>query len=147
MDLKSTLQSDLKDAMRHGDEARKSTIRMALTAIKLAEVEKGAHMDETAYLAVIQKEIKSRHEAITDAERAHRPDLIPPAEEEIKILQGYLPAALSQTELEAVVKDVILEVGATSIRQMGLVMKTLIPRLEGRATNDQASQVVRKLLQ
>jgi uncharacterized protein YqeY len=147
MDLKTTLQSDLKDAMRSGAEARKSTIRMALTAIKLAEVEKGAHMDETAYLAVIQKEIKTRREAIADAERAHRPDLIAPAEEEIKILQAYLPTALSQEELEAVVKAVISEVGATSIREMGQVMKTLIPRLQGRASNDQASQVVRRLLQ
>src|SRR5512136_1107104 len=131
MDLKSTLQSDLKDAMRRGDEARKSTIRMALTAIKLAEVEKGAQMDETAYLAIIQKEIKARREAIADAERAHRPDLITPAEEEIKILQGYLPAPLSQEELEAVVKAVISEAGATSIREMGQVMKTLIPKLQG----------------
>ena len=147
MDLKTTLQSDLKDAMRRGEEARKSTIRMALTAIKLAEVEKGAHMDEIAYLAVIQKEIKARREAIADAERAHRPDLIASAEEEIKILQSYLPTALSQEELEAVVKAVISEVGATSIRDMGQVMKTLIPKIQGRATNDQVSQVVRRLLQ
>ena len=147
MDLKSTLQTDLKDAMRHGDEARKSTIRMALTAIKLAEVEKGSNMDETAYLAIIQKEIKGRRESIADAERAHRPDLIPPAEEEIKILQGYLPTALSEGELEAIVKEVILEVGASSMREMGQVMKALIPRLQGRASNDQASQVVRRLLQ
>ena len=147
MDLKSTLQTDLKDAMRHGDEARKSTIRMALTAIKLAEVEKGSNMDETAYLAIIQKEIKARRESIADAERAHRPDLIPPAEEEIKILQGYLPAALSEGELEAIVKEVILEVGASSMREMGQVMKALIPRLQGRASNDQASQVVRRLFQ
>lgn len=147
MDLKSTLQSDLKDAMRRGDEARKSTIRMALTAIKLAEVEKGAHMDESAYLAVIQKEVKSRRESIADAERAHRPDLIASAEQEIKILQEYLPAPLAQEELEAMVKAVISEVGANSIREMGQVMKVLIPRLQGRASNDQASQVVRKLLQ
>ncbi len=147
MDLKSTLQSDLKDAMRHGEETRKSTLRMALSAIKLAEVEKGAHMDEAAYLAVIQKEIKARREAIADAERAHRPELISQAEDEIKILQGYLPAALSPEELESLVKATISEVGATSIREMGSVMKTLIPRLQGRASNDQASQLVRKLLQ
>jgi len=147
MDLKSTLQSDLKDAMRKGDEARKSTLRMALSAIKLAEVEKGAHMDEAAYLAIIQKEIKSRRESIADAERANRPELIAQAEQEIKILQGYLPAAFSQEELEIMAKASISEAGATSIREMGQVMKILIPRLQGRATGDQASQVVRKLLQ
>ncbi len=147
MDLKSNLQSDLKDAMRHGDETRKSTLRMALTAIKLAEVEKNTHLDEAAYLAVIQKEIKARRETIADAERAHRPDLIPSAEQEIKILQCYLPAALSADELDALVKAAIAEVGATSIREMGQVMKVIVPQLQGRATNDQASQIVRRLLQ
>jgi uncharacterized protein YqeY len=104
-------------------------------------------MDEAAYLAIIQKEIKARRETIADAEKANRPELITQAEEEIVILQGYLPAALSQEELENMVKLAITEVGATSIREMGQVMKILMPRLQGRATGDQASQVVRKLLQ
>jgi uncharacterized protein YqeY len=147
MDLKTTLQSDLKDAMRHGEETRKSTIRMALSAIKLAEVEKSSQMDEAAYLAVIQKEIKSRRESIADAERANRPEMITQAEQEIKILQAYLPPALSPQELEAMAKAAISEAGATSIREMGQVMKILIPKLQGQATGDQASQAVRKLLQ
>ncbi len=147
MDLKSTLQSDLKDAMRHGEETRKSTLRMALSAIKLAEVEKSAHMDEAAYLAVIQKEIKSRRESIADAEKANRPDLITQAEAEIIILQGYLPAAMPSEELESIARAAISEAGASSIREMGQVMKLLMPRLQGRATGDQASQMVRKLLQ
>jgi uncharacterized protein YqeY len=147
MDLKTTLQSDLKDAMRHGEEIRKSTLRMALSAIKLAEVEKGSHMDEAAYLAIIQKEIKTRRESISDADRANRPELIYQAEQEIKILQAYLPPALSPQELEAMAKAAISEVGATSLREMGQVMKILVPKLQGRATGDQASQVVRKLLQ
>ncbi|OGO64411.1 MAG: hypothetical protein A2030_00480 [Chloroflexi bacterium RBG_19FT_COMBO_50_10] len=147
MDIKSTLQSDLKDALRHGEETRKSTLRMALSTIKLAEVEKGAQMDEAAYMAIIQKEIKARRESIADAEKANRPELIKQAEEEIAILQGYLPVALSQEELENLAKVAISEVGAASIREMGQVMKLLMPRLQGRATGDQASQVVRKLLQ
>jgi uncharacterized protein YqeY len=147
MDLKSTLQSDLKDAMRHGEETRKSTLRMALTAIKLAEVEKNAHMDEGAYLVVIQKEIKARREAIEDALRANRPELVIQAEQEIKILQSYLPTALSPDELETMAKAAVSEAGATTIREMGQVMKILIPRLQGRATGEQASTVVRKLLQ
>jgi uncharacterized protein YqeY len=147
MDLKSTLQSDLKDAMRHHEETRKSTIRLALSAIKLAEVEKNAHMDEAVYLAIVQKEIKARRESIEDAQRANRPELITQAEEEIKILQTYLPTALSQEELESMAKAAVLEVGATSIREMGQVMKILIPKLQSRATGDQASAAVRKLLQ
>ena len=133
MDMKSTLQSDLKDAMRSGDEVRKSTLRMALTSMKLAEVEKGAQMDEAAYLGVIQKEIKSRRESIADAERANRPDLIAQSEAEIVVLQGYLPKALSPEELESLAKEAVKEAGATSIREMGQVMKLLIPRLQGRA--------------
>jgi uncharacterized protein YqeY len=144
MDLKSTLQSDLKDAMRNGEETRKSTIRMALTAIKLAEVSKIGQLDEAESLAIIQKEIKSRKETIADAEKANRPDLIPPAEEEIKILLTYLPPALSAEELESMAKSAIAEAGATSIREMGLVMKILVPRLQGRATGDQASTAVRQ---
>jgi hypothetical protein len=147
MDIKSTFQSDLKDAMRSGDETRKSTLRMALSAMKLAEVEKNAQMDEAAYLAVIQKEIKARRESIADAEKANRPELITQAEAEIAILQGYLPAALSEEELENLAKDAIAEVGATSVRELGQVMKILMPRLQGRATGEQASQVVRRLLQ
>jgi uncharacterized protein YqeY len=147
MDIKSTFQSDLKDAMRSGDETRKSTLRMALSAMKLAEVEKNAQIDEAAYLVIIQKEIKARRESIADAEKANRPELITQAEEEIEILQAYLPAALSEEELENLAKAAIAEVGATSIREMGQVMKILMPRLQGRATGDQASQVVRRLLQ
>jgi uncharacterized protein YqeY len=147
MDLKATLQSDLKDAMRNGEETRKSTIRMALTAIKLAEVSKIGQLDEAESLAIIQKEIKSRKETIADAEKANRPDFIPQAEEEIKILQTYLPTAMSLEELEGKAKAAIAESGATSIREMGQVMKILIPRLQGRATGEQASAAVRKLLQ
>jgi uncharacterized protein YqeY len=147
MDLKSTLQSDLKDAMRHSEETRKSTLRMALTAIKLAEVDKGTSLDDAGTLAIIQKEIKSRREAIADAERANRPELINQAEQEIKVLQAYLPTALSMEELEAMAKAAVSEVGATSIREMGQVMKILMPKLQGRATGDQASAAVRKLLQ
>ena len=147
MDLKTTLQADLKDAMRHGEETRKTTLRMALSAIKMAEIDRRTQLDEAAMLAVIQKEIKSRRESIDDAQRANRPELISQAEEEIKILQGYLPAALSPEELEILAKAAISEVGATTIREMGQVMKVLMPRILGRATGDQASQTVRRLLQ
>ncbi len=147
MDLKSTLQSDLKDAMRHSEETRKSTIRMALAAIKLAEVEKIGSLDEAESLAVIKKEIKSRRDAIADATRANRPELIRQAEDEIFVLQKYMPAPLSPEELESLAKAAVAESGATSIRDMRQVMQILLPRLQDRATGDQASQVVRRLLQ
>jgi uncharacterized protein YqeY len=147
MDLKSTLQSDLQDAMRHAEVTRKSTLRMALTAFKLAEIDKGKPLDEAESLAIIQKEIKSRHEAIADAERANRPELITQAEQEIKVLQVYMPASFSEDELELLVKEAIQESGATSMQDMRKVMAILMPRLQARATGDQASKMVRKLLQ
>ena len=146
MNLKDQLQSDLKDAMRAGDVLLKNTLRMAISAIKLAEIEKHSPLDENAVLAVIQKEVKSRREAIADAERAGRPDLIQAAEQEISLLERYLPKALDPAELEMLARQAIQETGATSLKEMGQVMKILMPKLQGRATGDQASQVVRRLL-
>ena len=147
MDTKTQLEVALKDAIRSSDEPRKRTLRMALSNIRLTEIDKGIKLDEAAVLSVLQKEVKTRHEAIADAEKAARPDLIAEAQVEIAILEGFLPKAYSEAELEALAKEVITEVGATSSKEMGQVMKTLMPRLQGRATGDQASQVVRKLLQ
>jgi uncharacterized protein YqeY len=147
MELKLRLESDLKDALRAGDSLRKNTLRLALSSIRLAEIDRGSQLDESAVIAILQKEIKARHEAIEDAQRAGRPELEKAAQAEIKILQVYLPQALSPEELETQARQVITEVGATSQREMGQVMKVLLPRLAGRATGDQVSQVVRKLLQ
>jgi uncharacterized protein len=147
MELKLRLESDLKDAMRAGDNLRKNTLRLALSSIRLAEIDRGSQLDESAVIAILQKEVKSRHESIEDAQRAGRPELEEAARAEIEVLQAYLPQALSPEELETQAKQVIAEVGATSPREMGQVMKVLLPRLAGRATGDQVSQVVRKLLQ
>ena len=119
---------------------------MTLSSIKLAEVEKKRELNEDEVLVIIQKEVKSRHEAIEDAQRADRPELIKAQEDEIAILKTYLPEELSEAELEDLARQAIEEAGATDIRQMGQVMKVLMPRLQGRATGQQASQTVRKLL-
>jgi len=146
MNLKDHLQADLKQAMLRNDSLTKNTLRMALAAIKLAEIEKHTPIDDTATLAILQKEVKSRRESIADAQRANRPDLVTASELEIGILEIYLPKAISQSELDELTQQVIQEVGATSLKEMGQVMKTLIPRLAGRATGDQISQTVRRLL-
>lgn len=147
MDLKSKLHNELKDAMRSKDEQRKNTLRMALSAISLAEIDKGAALDDQSVMAILHKEVKSRREAIADAQRASRPDLVEAGEAEIKILEGFLPKSLSAEELDTLARQAIAEAGATTIREMGAVMKILMPRLQGRATGDQASQAVRKHLQ
>jgi len=146
MSIKSRIEEDIFDAMRSGDAMRKGTLRMALSAIKLAEIDRGASLDEAAYMAILQKEIKSRRESIVDAERAGRPELVAEAEAEIDILETYLPVQLEQHDLEIMAREAIGEVGATSARDIGQVMKVLMPRIQGRAEGSQVSQVVRNLL-
>lgn len=147
MSTKAKLESDLKDAMRAADDLRKRTLRMALSVIRLAEVEKGSQLDDDAVLSIIQKEVKSNQESIEDARKAGRPDLEQTAQAEIEVLSQYLPRQLTPAELEELARQAIAEIGATSPREMGQVMKVLMARLQGRATGDQASQAVRKLLQ
>ena len=119
---------------------------MVLSAIRLAEIEKGAALDDPAAMGVLQKEIKARRESIADAERAERPELAAEAEAEIRILESYLPQQLSTAELEDRARAAIAEFGATSPREMGQVMKVLMPRIQGRAEGAQVSQAVRRLL-
>ncbi|MEJ5313909.1 MULTISPECIES: GatB/YqeY domain-containing protein [Anaerolinea] len=144
---RQTIEQALKEAMRNNDEVARRTIRMILSAIKLAEVEKGAALDESALLAVLQKELKSRRESIADAEKANRSDLAEAAKAEIAVIESFLPKQLSMEELEALAREAIQEAGATTPADMGKVMKILIPKVQGRASGDQVSQMVRKLLQ
>jgi uncharacterized protein len=146
MTIKSDLENDLKHAMKNDDTSRKRVIRMVLASIKLAEVEKGSVLDDEAVMSVLQREVKSRREVIVDAERAGRSDLVDQAEEDIVLLESYLPKQLSEAELEAFAREAIRESGATSVREMGQVMKLLMPRLQGRATGNEASLMVKKLL-
>lgn len=147
MNIKTQLTNDMKDALRAKDDLRKRTLRMALSAIKLAEIEKRGALDDSTLLAILQKEVKSRRESIADAERANRPDLVAASQDEIAVLETYLPQPFSPEELEALAQQAIDEIGATSPREMGQVMKILIPRLQGRATGKGASQAVKNLLQ
>ena len=147
MDTKAKLENDLKDAMRSGDDTRKRTIRMVLAAIKQTEIDKQITLDETGVIGILQKEVKTRRESLEEAQKAGRPDLAASTEAEIQVLNGYLPQAMDTAELTGLAESVIAEVGATTPADMGKVMKALLPRVAGRAANDQVSQVVRGLLQ
>ncbi len=147
MDTRMKLENALKEALRSGDEVKKRTIRMALAAIHQAEVDRQTTLDEAAVISLLQKEIKSRTETVEEARRANRADIVAATEAEIAILQGYLPQAMSPEELTALARTVIAEVGATSLADMGKVMKALLPRVAGRAGGDQVSATVRQLLQ
>jgi uncharacterized protein len=147
METRQKLETALKDAMRSNHEMHKQSIRMVLSAIKLAEVEKGNPVDEAGTIAIIQKEIKSRSEAFQDAQKAGRPDLQAKAREEMDYLETFLPKQLSQEELDILVREAIQETDAKSPTDMGRVMKAVIPKVLGRAAGDQVSQAVRRLLQ
>jgi uncharacterized protein YqeY len=147
MDIKTKLNDSVKDAMRANDEVRKRTLRMALAAIKQVEVDKRAALDDMAVIALIQKEIKNRREALDEAKKANRPDLAEANEAEIKVLEVFLPQAMPAEELRAVVQAAIAETGASQPSDMGKVMKVVMGKVAGRAPNDMISQMVRELLQ
>ncbi|MGD8455091.1 MAG: GatB/YqeY domain-containing protein [Anaerolineales bacterium] len=147
MSLLEKLNQDLKVAIKAKDETRKRVLRLALSAVKLVEVEKQEELDDDAVIAVLQKEAKSRQETIDDAEKAERPDLIEIANAEMDILEEYLPEAMSSEELETLVKEVIAEVGASSMADMGKVMGAIMPKVQGRADGGQVNQMVRQILQ
>ena len=137
----------MKDAMKSGDKVRKLTVSMVLAAIKQVEVDKRAALDDLAVTALIQKEIKNRREAIEEAKKANRPDLIAENEAEIKVLEVFLPKAMPAEELRALAQAAITETGAASPADMGKVMKVVMAKVAGRAPNDMVSATVRELLQ
>jgi uncharacterized protein YqeY len=132
--------------MRAGDDTQKATLRMTLAAIRNAEIERRGDLEEADMLAILQKEVKSRQETAEEARQAGREDLAQQAEQEIAVLEEYLPQPLSQAELETMARQAIEEVGASSPREMGQVMKVLMPRVRGRADGSEVSQIVRDLL-
>ena len=146
MDIKSQLNDSMKDAMRSGEVLRKNTIRMALAAIKQTEVDKQITLDDLAVIALLQKEIKNRKEAIEEAKKADRADLISDNESEIAVLEAFLPEAMSAEALRELVKAAIAETGASSPADMGAVMKVAMAKVAGRAAGGDVSAMVRELL-
>lgn len=126
---------------------RKRTIRMVLAAVKQAEVDRRTELDDMAVMNLIQKEMKNRREALEEAKKANRTDLVEANEAEIKVLEAFLPEAMPDEELRALVQTAIDETGASSPADMGKVMKIVMPRVAGRAPNDKVSAAVRELLQ
>jgi len=146
MSLKEKLQSDLQDAMRQRDETRKRVLRLALAAITNAEVAQGADLDDGGVLAVLAKEVKQRREAIEDYRRGNRQDLVTQEEAEIALLETYLPRQLSRQEVAARAQEVIQQLDAAGVGQMGQVMKALMQELRGQADGKLVNEVVRELL-
>lgn len=146
MSLKDRLIEDLKQAMRQGDERRKSTLRLLKAEIANAEIERGRELSEDEVLAVVAKQAKQRRESVAEFARGARQDLVDQEEEELQILLSYLPTQMSRDEIEVMARQVIAEVEATSQAQMGEVMRRLMPQLKGRADGSLVNQVVKEIL-
>lgn len=145
MTIQERLTTAMKEAMKAKNSLRLNAIRMARTALKNAEIEARAELDEGAAVKVLSTLVKQRREA-ADAYRATRPELAEKEERELAILQEFLPAQLGGAELEELVVMAIAEAGATSPREMGAVMKLLAPKTTGRADGKQVSELVRRKL-
>ena len=147
MSLKDKLQEDLKQAIRDKDETQKTTLRLALAAIKNAEIDKGRELDDKELIAVISQQAKQRRESIAEFAKGGRQDLVAQEEEELKILIEYLPPQLSEEEIRARASEVIEQVKATTPAQMGEVMRMLMPELKGKADGRVVNRIVRELLE
>jgi uncharacterized protein len=146
MALKDRITEDMKAALRAGEKERLGTIRLALAAIKQREVDERITLDDAQVLAVLDKMIKQRREAITQFQTGGRADLVAKETAEIAVLQGYLPAQMSAAEIDELIAQSIAASGATSIKDMGKVMALVKPKAQGRADLGAVSARVKQKL-
>jgi uncharacterized protein YqeY len=146
MTLKQRLQDDLTSAMRNRDEMRKRTLRMALTEIKLKEVEVGEELSDGDIAAILQKEMNQRLDTLAQLDQVDRPELVAAERAALDILEEYLPKQLDRDEIAERARQVIAELNVEGLGAMGQVMRTLMSELKGQADGKLVNQVVRELL-
>jgi uncharacterized protein YqeY len=146
MTLKERITEDMKSAMRAGEKDRLATIRLALAAIKQREVDERIALDDAQVLAVLEKMIKQRREAIGQFQAGGRADLVAKESAEITVLEGYLPARMSDAELDELIAAAIAATGAASARDMGKVMALVKSQAQGRADMGAVSARVKEKL-
>ncbi len=144
--LKIKFQNDLKQAMKDGDRVKVATLRLVLSAVGYAEMDKQADLSDSDILGILAKEARQREESITAFKSGNRPDLVAREEAELAVIKSYLPAAASRDEIVALAKKVIAETGAQGIRDKGKVMPKLIAELKGKADGRVINEVVSQLL-
>jgi uncharacterized protein len=140
------IQNDMKQAMKAGEKIRLSTLRLLLASIKNAVIEKRQELEESEILAIIQREVKQRRNAMEEYIKGKRDDLVEQAKEEIAVLESYLPQQLSDEELGTMAKKIIEELKATP-KEFGKVMGKLVPMVKGKADGTRVQAVVKKLLE
>lgn len=146
MQLKQRLYEDLKKAMKTKDEIRTRTLRLIISSIKTLEVEKMTEATDDDVFRVLSKECRKRVEAIEAYKKGGREDLVNEEQRELEIIKSYMPKQLSEEELKEIVKDVVEETGSSSIKDLGRVMKVLMPRVKGRADGKTVNNIVRQIL-
>jgi uncharacterized protein YqeY len=144
--LRPRLEADLKDAMRASDQTAKDTIRYLLAAVKNAEIDRGGPLTEQEGLAVLQKQAKQRQDSIDQFRSGGRADLVEREEAQLAVLRRYLPAPLSDNEVDELARRIIDEVGATSLKDLAKVMPILVQRAAGRADGRRLNEAARRLL-
>jgi len=145
-DLKQKLTEDMKTAMRAKDKPRLGVIRLVLAALKQREVDERIDLDDTQVLAVLDKMVKQRRDSVKQFTDAGRMELADQETFEIEVLQGYLPTALSEQELDKLISTAIQSSGASSMQDMGKVMGVIKPQVQGRADMGAVSQVIKSKL-
>jgi uncharacterized protein len=146
MTLKERITEDMKTAMRAGEKERLGTIRLALAAIKQREVDERITLDDSQVLTALEKMIKQRKEAITQFEAGGRADLVAKEQAELVVLQAYLPAQMSDAELDALIAEAVAATGATSIKDMGKVMGIVKTKAQGKADMGAVSARIKQKL-
>ena len=146
MALKDTLDAELKTAMREKDALRLSVVRMLKSAVKYREIELMKPLDDAAIEGVVANEIKRRRDSVEQYKAGNRQDLADKEAAEIVILQAYLPQQLTEAELRAKVEEAVKKVGAQGPKDMGAVMKALLPDVQGRADGKVVSELVKQRL-
>lgn len=149
MTLKDRLVEDMKEAMKAKEEGklRLSVIRMARAAIKNAEIDKRHELSDPEVVEVLAREVKQRRDSILEFEKAGRPDFVQTLNQEIAILMDYLPQQMSEAEIRELASQVVQEVGARDVKDLGKVMGKLIPLTKGKADGKLVNQIVKELLQ
>jgi uncharacterized protein len=147
MSISSRIQQDIVESMKARQELRLSTLRMVKSALKLKEVEKRAPLDEREEMQVLSTLIKQRIDAAEQFDKGNRPELATKEREEIVFVEGYLPKAVGASEIDAAVREVIAEMGAPTMKEMGTVMKNVMARFAGaRIDGKQVSEAVKRAL-
>jgi uncharacterized protein YqeY len=146
MSLKEKIKEDIKEAMRSKDTAKRDTLRNIQTAIKQIEVDERIELDDATVEKILMKYAKQREEAKTQFAAGNRMDLVNKEEAELKVISAYLPKQLSDSELEAILKEVIVSTGATSVKDMGKVMGAAKDAIGSRSDGGRINQIVKSLL-